>query len=156
MVKRAALFALVVLVVAPLTAQEKLNTDINAKIRQEEASPLADHADAAHADRRVRAPGSPARPATRRQRSGRSSRWQSWGFTNGHLEPWDFGHPGWVNERFSAHIIAPVKDQLTCEVVAWTPGTNGPVAAQAYQLIAAGAADRRRVDGVPRTARRTR
>ena len=38
MVKRATLFALVVLVVAPLTAQEKLNADINAKIRQEEAS----------------------------------------------------------------------------------------------------------------------
>ena len=50
---------------------------------------------------------------------------QSWGFSNGHLEPWDFGHPGWVNERFSAHITAPVKDQLTCEVLAWTPGTDG-------------------------------
>ena len=59
---------------------------------------------------------------------------QSWGFVNGHLEPWDFGHPGWVNERFSAHIIAPVKDQLTCEVLAWTPGTDGTVTAQAYQL----------------------
>jgi hypothetical protein len=23
---------------------------------------------------------------------------------NGHLEPWDFGHPGWANERLSAHI----------------------------------------------------
>ena len=21
----------------------------------------------------------------------------SWGFTNGHLEPWDFGHVGWLN-----------------------------------------------------------
>src|ERR1700751_4380562 len=59
---------------------------------------------------------------------------QSWGFTNGHLEPWDFGHPGWVNERFSAHITSPVKDQLTCEVLAWTPGTDGTVSAQAYQL----------------------
>ncbi len=59
---------------------------------------------------------------------------QSWGFSNGHLEPWDFGHPGWVNERFSAHITAPVKDQLTCEVLAWTPGTDGTVTAPAYQL----------------------
>src|SRR4030095_4363158 len=59
----------------------------------------------------------------------------SWGLTNGHLEPWDFGHAGWVNERFSAHIIATVKDQLTCEAVAWTPGTNGPVTARAYHLI---------------------
>src|ERR1039457_402216 len=23
----------------------------------------------------------------------------SWGFENTKLEPWDFGHPGWVNER---------------------------------------------------------
>ena len=55
--------------------------------------------------------------------------------SNGRLEPWDFGHPGWVNERFSAHITAPVKDQLTAEVVAWTPGTNGTLTAQAYHMI---------------------
>src|SRR5207249_8320727 len=60
---------------------------------------------------------------------------QSWGFVNAHLEPWDFGHPGWVNERFSAHIVAPVKDQLTAEVLAWTPGTNGAVTAPAYQMV---------------------
>jgi hypothetical protein len=59
----------------------------------------------------------------------------AWGLTNGHLEPWDFGHPGWVNERFSAHIVAPVKDQLTCEVLSWTPGTDGTVTAPAYQMI---------------------
>jgi hypothetical protein len=57
-----------------------------------------------------------------------------WGFENAHLEPWDFGHPGWLNERLTAHIISPVKEPLTCEVLAWTPGTNGTVAAQAYQM----------------------
>src|SRR5438477_4656115 len=60
---------------------------------------------------------------------------EAWGFTNGHLEPWDFGRPGWVNERFTGHILSPVKDQLTCEVLAWTPGTNGTVTALAYQMI---------------------
>ena len=59
---------------------------------------------------------------------------QAWGMQNAHLEPWDFGHPGWLNEKFSAHIISPVKDQLTCEVLAWTPSTNGTVTAQAMQL----------------------
>ena len=59
---------------------------------------------------------------------------ESWGMQNAHLEPWDFGHPGWLNERFSAHIISPVKDQLTCEVLAWTPSTNGTVTAQAMQI----------------------
>ena len=59
---------------------------------------------------------------------------QTWGLVNAHLEPWDFGHPGWVNERFSAHVTRPIKDQLTCEVVAWTPGTAGPVTGQIYVM----------------------
>ena len=30
-----------------------------------------------------------------------------WGLKNAHLEPWDFGHPGWSNERASAFIVSP-------------------------------------------------
>ena len=59
----------------------------------------------------------------------------TWGLENGHLEPWDFGHPGWLNERLSAHIISPVKDPLVCEALAWTPSTKGTVTAKAIQLI---------------------
>jgi hypothetical protein len=59
----------------------------------------------------------------------------SWGLTNAHLEPWDFGHPGWLNERLTAHLISPVKDPLVCEVLAWTPSTKGDVQASAIQLI---------------------
>ena len=59
----------------------------------------------------------------------------SWGLQNGHLEPWNFGHPGWLNERLSAHILSPVKDHLVCEALAWTPSTNGTVTAQAWQLV---------------------
>jgi carboxypeptidase Q len=40
-----------------------------------------------------------------------------------------------VNERFSAHILSPAKDQLTGEVVAWTRGTDGTVSGQVVQLI---------------------
>ncbi|MBO0722364.1 MAG: hypothetical protein J2P41_16170, partial [Blastocatellia bacterium] len=58
-----------------------------------------------------------------------------WGFENGQLEPWDFGHQGWTNERLSAHIVAPVKEPLTCEAMAWTPGTNGTVTAQVFQIV---------------------
>lgn len=35
----------------------------------------------------------------------------------------------------TAHIVAPVKDSLVCEVLAWTPGTRGTVRARAYQLV---------------------
>jgi hypothetical protein len=58
-----------------------------------------------------------------------------WGLQNAHLEAWDFGHPGWLNERLTAHIISPVKDVLSCEVLAWTPSTRGVVRANAYQMI---------------------
>jgi hypothetical protein len=60
---------------------------------------------------------------------------QKWGLQNGHLEPWNFGHPGWLNERLTAHIVAPVKDSLVCEVLAWTPSTRGTVRATTYQLV---------------------
>lgn len=59
----------------------------------------------------------------------------AWGLENAHLEPWNFKHPGWVNQRLTAHIIAPVKDPLVCEVVAWTPSTKGTVQAKAFHLV---------------------
>jgi carboxypeptidase Q len=57
-----------------------------------------------------------------------------WGFENAHLEPWDFGHPGWVNDRASGFITSPVQDSLVFEVLAWTPGTKNVVKAQAVSL----------------------
>ncbi|HEU4710626.1 MAG TPA: M20/M25/M40 family metallo-hydrolase [Pyrinomonadaceae bacterium] len=59
----------------------------------------------------------------------------AWGLDNAHLEPWDFKHPGWANERLTAHLISPVKDALVVEALAWTPGTRGPVTARAHQLL---------------------
>ena len=59
----------------------------------------------------------------------------AWGLDNAHLEPWDFKHPGWLNERLTAHLISPVKDPLVCEVLAWTPSTKGTVLAKAYSLV---------------------
>jgi hypothetical protein len=58
-----------------------------------------------------------------------------WGLQNAHLEPWNFAHPGWLNERLTAHIVSPIKDVLSCEVLAWTPSTRGAVRANADQLI---------------------
>ena len=58
----------------------------------------------------------------------------SWGLSNAKLEAWEFGHPGWLNERFTAHLVSPVKDALVGEVLAWTPSTSGAVRAAAFQL----------------------
>jgi hypothetical protein len=125
--------ALVLALLAPLAAQSRLDADINAKIRQEENS-HSQIMKTLHVLADVYGPRVTGSPSLKAAGEWAITQMESWGFTNGHLEPWDFGHPGWVNERFSAHITAPVKDQLTCEVLAWTPGTNGTVTAQAYQL----------------------
>ncbi len=58
-----------------------------------------------------------------------------WGLKNARLEPWDFGHPGWSNERASAFLVSPVQENLKFEVLSWTPSTKGTVTASAIQLV---------------------
>ncbi len=58
-----------------------------------------------------------------------------WGMQNAILDPWDFGHPGWTNERASGFITAPVRDSLVFEVLAWSPSTNGVVKSQAFNFV---------------------
>jgi hypothetical protein len=136
MVRRLSTLALMLALfapLAPLAGQSRLDPEINTKIRQEENS----HSQimrTLHMLADVYGPRVTGSPSLKAAGEWAIAQMQSWGFSNGHLEPWDFGHPGWVNERFSAHITAPVKDQLTCEVLAWTPGTDGTVSAPAYQL----------------------
>ena len=133
MVRPISAAALVLALFAPLAAQSRMDADINAKIRQEENS-HSQIMKTLHMLADVYGPRVTGSPSLKAAGEWAIKEMQSWGFSNGHLEPWDFGHPGWVNERFSAHVTSPVKDQLTCEVLAWTPGTGGPVTAQAYQL----------------------
>ena len=59
---------------------------------------------------------------------------KEWGFDRAEMEPWNWGHPGWENDRASGFIVSPVKDSLVFEVLAWTPGTRGAVRSQAVQL----------------------
>lgn len=58
-----------------------------------------------------------------------------WGFENAALEPWDFGHPGWLNESAYGRATAPFRDNLTFEVLAWTPGTKKRVEGRAFQIV---------------------
>jgi hypothetical protein len=57
-----------------------------------------------------------------------------WGFENAALEPWDFTHQGWLNERASGFITSPVRDNLTFEVLAWTP-SGKKIKGQAFQIV---------------------
>ncbi len=63
------------------------------------------------------------------------SEMKSWGFDNAALEPWEFGHPGWVNERATGLMLSPVQDTLTFEVIAWTPSTKGVITSDAVHMV---------------------
>jgi carboxypeptidase Q len=54
-----------------------------------------------------------------------------WKLANVHLEPWGPFGRGWSNERISAQVISPRPFPLIAYAKAWTPGTNGPVTADA-------------------------
>jgi carboxypeptidase Q len=116
-----------------LPAQERVDEASDARMRSEEM----EHSQIMHTlhmftDRYgPRVTGTPNHEA--------AARWAveqmtQWGFKNGHLEPWDFGHPGWLNELATGNIISPVKENLKFEVLAWTPSTDGTVTASAIQL----------------------
>ncbi len=116
-----------------VVAAQSVN-DVNSRIRKEEA----EHSQVMHTLHMLtdrygpRLTGSPNHEA--------AARWAiqqmtEWGFQNGHLEPWDFGHPGWLNESASGAIIAPVRANLKFEVLAWTPSTAGPATASAIELV---------------------
>src|SRR5271169_5061028 len=55
----------------------------------------------------------------------------SWGLANVHQETWGPFGRGWSNELFQANEIAPRHFPLIAYPKAWTPGTNGPVTADA-------------------------
>jgi carboxypeptidase Q len=56
---------------------------------------------------------------------------KEWGLANVRLEPWGTFGRGWSNERFAAHVVAPQSYPLIGYPKAWSPGTNGPVTAEA-------------------------
>ncbi len=135
MSRLARLFAFVICAaLAAAEAQTTVDPDINKKIRAEEN----DHSQIMHTMHFLtdiygpRLTGSPNHKAAA---DWAIKQMKEWGLENAHLEPWDFGHPGWMNERSSGYIVAPIHDQLTFKVLAWTPSTNGTVTAQVFQLV---------------------
>ena len=115
-------------------AQSQSDSDVNARIRQEEAN-RSQIMRTMHYLTDIYGPRLTGSPNHKAAAEWAAKQMKEWGFENAHLEPWDFGHPGWLNERLSARIISPVKDELSCKALAWTPGTNGTVTGKAVQLV---------------------
>lgn len=124
----------VVLIAAVSVAgQERVDQDVYWKIRQE-ATNNSRILETLHVLTDVYGPRLTGSPNLKASGEWVIEQMHTWGLENGRLEPWDFGRDGWTNERLSAHIVAPVKDALVAEVLAWTPGTNGVTRGRAVQI----------------------
>src|SRR5262245_43979125 len=113
--------------------QEKIDRDMFFRIRSE-AAERSQILNTLHMLTDVYGPRLTGSPNLKAAQDWVVKRTSEWGLKNAHLEPWEFGHPGWLNERTSAFLIAPVKDSLVVEALAWTPGTNGAVTGSALQI----------------------
>jgi hypothetical protein len=116
-----------------LSAQERVDQDVFWKIRQE-ATVNSQILQTVHVLTDRYGPRLTGSPNAKAAGEWAVEQMQAWGLRNGHLEPWDFNRPGWVNERLSAHIVSPVKDALVVEALGWTPGTSGTVRGAALPI----------------------
>src|SRR5215472_15224780 len=132
--RRLAIALIATLSFLPLVAQSQSEQDLLERIRREEKD-NSQIMKTMHMLTDVYGPRLTGSPSHKAAAEWATRQMTAWGLSNAHLEPWDFGHVGWLNERLTAHIVAPVKDPLVCEVLSWTPSTRGPVRASAYQLI---------------------
>ena len=125
----------------PAATNEKIDAEINAKIRAE-ADKNSQIMRTMHHLTDVYGPRLTASPNHKAAGEWAVKQMTEWGFKNGHLEEFPFVNadgtkrPGWLNERFSGFIVAPVKDSLVGEVLAWTPSTDGTVTADAVHVVA--------------------
>jgi hypothetical protein len=126
---------LTVLAAPPFAAEERIDAEVNAKIRQEGMN-NSKIMRTLHFLTDVYGPRVTGSPSLKAAGEWAIKEMQTWGFTTGRMEPWAWGKPGWTNDFASGAITSPVKDKLEFEVLAWTPGTNGTVTAKAFNLIA--------------------
>ena len=115
-----------VLAILPALAQAPGLASINAQLRDQETKDsqvmwwLHEVAD-------VYGPRLTGSPGLRAAQDFAVGQMEKWGFSNVHLEAWNFNHPGWQNWDLEANVVSPFQQPLNVRVVAWTPGTNGLV-----------------------------
>jgi carboxypeptidase Q len=80
-------------------------------------------------------------PLQRRAAEWVAGKAREFGLSNVALEPWgEFGR-GWSNERTAIHVVAPTPWPVLAYARAWTPGTGGPITAEAVVADIASEAD---------------
>jgi hypothetical protein len=132
----APLVVLTLVVAAPAAQQtDRIDQDVNARIRKE-GMDNSQIMKTMHYLTDLHGPRLTGSPYHENAAKWAVKQMEAWGLRNGHLESFDFGRPGWLNEKATGHIVAPMKDNLVFEVLGWTPSTNGTVTGPAIHIVA--------------------
>ena len=108
----------------PIAAQDRaaINTIIDQGTNHSEVMTTAQHLSDVIGPRLTNS------PAMRQAEAWTMGKFSAWGLKNVHKEGFAFGR-GWTVNRSSVRMLTPRAVQLTAIPVAWTPGTNGTIAA---------------------------
>lgn len=113
---------------------ERIDAAINAKIRAE-AAKNSQIMRIIHYLADIYSPRMTGTPNLKAAQAWVKSELEKKGLQNARFENWDFGFPGWQNEKLSVYAVSPFKYSLSAEVMAWTPGTKGIITAETFNLI---------------------
>lgn len=113
---------------------EKIDAEINLKIREEAAKSSLIMKNV-HILTDIYSPRMTGTPTLNAAQDWAMKELTGYGLQNVRAENWNFGFPGWQNEKLSVHAVAPFKDSLVAEVMAWTPSTKGVITAETFNLI---------------------
>ena len=86
-------------------------------------------------------------PNMKRANEWTRDRLAAWGLANAHLEAWGPFGRGWTLKRFSAQVVAPQCIPVIAYPKAWSPGTEGSMAAPVVYFDAKSEADFARFKG---------
>jgi len=120
-------------VAAPLAAQEKVDAAAIDKIKDEglNRSQVMETASWLTDVYGARLTGSPAIKAAGEWATKKLT---EWGAVNAKLEPWGYFGRGWTNDRMSMNVVSPTPWPVIAYAAAWTPGTNGTVSGEVVRV----------------------
>jgi len=116
-----------------LIADEKIDSSLNWRIRQEETG-QSHLMRLVHQLTDVYGPRLTGSPNFKASCDWAMQQMKQWGMSNVHLEEWRFGHTGWESEKHSVRVVSPYKAHVHARVVAWTPSTKGKIRAEIVQI----------------------
>jgi len=127
------LFVSVVLIVSPLSSQEKVDLETISRIRYEgfRNSKVMELASGLMDSIGERLTGS---PNMKRANEWTRDQLTAMGLSNAHLEAWGPFGRGWANQYVNVRMTAPDIVPLIAYAKAWTPGTNGVVTGKCVRV----------------------